>query len=106
MRSRRVKRPGRPAFRINRQLAYLKCGELAIRALAPGVHRRMRAIYDAIGPWLARRLRHPLAADAGYLALKPCEWFARAMLAFLVADPARWADRMYCRSADLAGPSY
>lgn len=34
----------------------------------------MRRVYDYIGPRLARRLVHPLLADAAYLLLKPFEW--------------------------------
>lgn len=69
---------------VNRQLVTLKCGELVIRALFPRGHRAMRAVYDWFGPRLASQITHPLLADAVYLSLKPCEWFARSLLAVLV----------------------
>jgi hypothetical protein len=59
---------------VNAQLRYLKCGELALQAVSPATHRRVRRVYDCVGLWLARRLRHPLLADVAYLSLKPVEW--------------------------------
>jgi len=80
---------------VNRQLAYLKCGELALKTLCPPLHRRVRQVYDAIGPILARRLQQPLAADCAYLALKPCEWATRAVLSRLIGDLPETAGQMY-----------
>ena len=53
-------------FRVNRQVRILKCTELALQTLLPRTHRRCRAVYDTIGPVLARCLMHPLLADAAY----------------------------------------
>lgn len=64
---------GRP---LSPQLAILKSGELALRDRWPGLHRAMRAVYDTVGPRIARRIRHPLVADVVYLTLKPIEWCA------------------------------
>jgi hypothetical protein len=61
-------------FRANAQLRRLKRFEILLRLVAPAIHRRLRAFYDFAGPPLARRLRHPLAADVAYVLLKPAEW--------------------------------
>ncbi len=46
-------------------------------AAAPRSHRAVRRVYGVIGPLVARRMGHPLVADAVFLALKPLEWAAR-----------------------------
>ena len=66
--------------RVNRQMQTLKAGELILRAVAPHLHRGLRRVYDWLGPRLAARLTHRLAADAAYFSLKPCEWATRVML--------------------------
>jgi len=71
--------------RVNAQLIWLKRGELALARLAPRVHRRLRRAYDRVGPAVAARMRHPLAADAAYLSLKPLEWAVRAAFLFTPA---------------------
>jgi hypothetical protein len=63
-------------FSVNRQMRRLKCAELALAVTAPWLHAAVRRVYDCIGPRLARRLRHPLAADFAFLAFKPVEWLA------------------------------
>ena len=79
---------GRVAL-VNDQMRVLKCFEIMLRVLAPRAHRLLRKLYDWLGPRCARWVRHPLAADAAYLALKPAEWLARLALAVCVA---RWRD--------------
>lgn len=78
---------------INPQLRVLKCGEIALQTLWPRGHAACRRVYDTVGPWLARRLTHPLLADAAYLALKPAEWLTRAGLRVLGAN--RHITRIY-----------
>ncbi|MFI5402199.1 MAG: DUF6688 family protein [Planctomycetota bacterium] len=63
------------------QLVWLKRGELVLAQLAPRVHRRLRRVYDGVGPGFAARIRHPLAADLAYLSLKPAEWAVRVAFA-------------------------
>lgn len=46
----------------------------------PRLHRAFRAVYNRIGPVIARRVRGPFAADAVYLMLKPVEWGARVVV--------------------------
>lgn len=80
---------------VNRQLQTLKCAELALQALAPGLHRTLRFVYDIIGPPLARRLTHPVLADMAYLSLKPAELLARFALRFIVPNLDEYASRLY-----------
>lgn len=87
-------RDGRP-FRVNRQLQRGKCTELALQIAWPAGHRFLRRAYDAFGPRLARRLRHPLLADAAYLLLKPLEWGSWAVLRALLPEADALADRFY-----------
>ncbi|MCB0156197.1 MAG: hypothetical protein KDF65_15480 [Anaerolineae bacterium] len=82
---------------VNAQLRYLKCGELALRALSPTTHRRVRRIYDRVGVGLAGRLQHPLLADAAYLTLKPVEWGVAWLLRRLVPNLEGLAARLYGR---------
>ncbi len=69
---------------MNSQTRTLKCAELILREACPRLHRVLRGAYDAVGPVLARRLTHPLLADTAYLALKPFEWLARAVVRIFV----------------------
>jgi hypothetical protein len=92
--SRRVRMANGHTLRVNRQLRVLKGFELALLALAPGIHRPLRAVYNRLGPVAARRIRHPLLADLAYVALKPAEWLAYGLLALLIRDPDRLCARL------------
>jgi hypothetical protein len=81
---------------VTPQLQYSKCAELALRALAPGLHRLLRAFYDVVGPVLARRITHPLLADLVYVSLKPFEWLSRWFLRLLIPDLDKYVQRLYC----------
>jgi len=72
--------------RINRQMRYLKCGEIMLGVAAPGVHRFCRGVYNLAGPVLAKAFVWAIAADAAYLALKPAEWGTRAVLKMTLGD--------------------
>jgi hypothetical protein len=48
-------------------------------AAAPRSHRAVRWVYGYVGPLVARRMGHPLVADAVFLALKPLEWALRGL---------------------------
>jgi hypothetical protein len=80
---------------VNAQMCTLKAAELLLASLSPGAHRACRWAYDRIGPTLASALVHPLLADAAYLALKPAEWLARAVLALLVPAQQDLIRRLY-----------
>lgn len=83
------------ATRVNRQLALLKAGEMVIQATSPRTHALMRRIYNRYGPPLAAKVRHPLVADALYLALKPIEWTVALVLAVAFPAVKAAAQRLY-----------
>ncbi len=80
---------------VNRQMRILKCGELAAQVRWPRAHRIFRRGYDLVGPLIARRIRHPLAADLAYLALKPAEWLTLAALHGLLGDAEPLINEVY-----------
>ena len=80
---------------VNKQLAYLKCGELALQALCPTCHHYLRAAYDRIGPPMAKVLRYRLAADLAYWGLKPAEWAVRGVFVCVMPDACKMANLLY-----------
>ncbi len=80
---------------MNGQLQYLKLAEIALRTLAPRLHRACRGVYDIFGPAFAREIKSPFMADLAYLTLKPVEWAARAALGAIVPDADALARRLY-----------
>ena len=74
---------------VNAQLRFLKAAEFMILCAAPGCHRRIRRLYDAVGPSIAARLSHPLLADIAYISLKPAEWGARVVVWLLLPKTCR-----------------
>jgi hypothetical protein len=89
--------------RVNDQLRYLKAFELLLLRLCPGAHAGCRRIYNRLGPRAAAWLRHPLAADAGYLLLKPAEWLARLCLILAIPGHGALIRRLY-RSTETGKP--
>lgn len=71
---------------VTTQLQVLKCGELALMALAPRFHHCLRAVYDVFGYALAKRLTNPFLADLAYLMLKPFEWTTILTLKAIVPE--------------------
>ena len=61
----------------NAQLAFFWELEVRWRLSSPSSHAVFRAIYNRLGPLVARQVQHPLLADLVYLLLKPFEWGAR-----------------------------
>jgi hypothetical protein len=84
---------------VNRQLARLKAAELALLTWSPRLHRAARAVYDRLGPPIARRLQNRWLADAAYLSLKPAEWTSMWLLRRAVPDFDRRVASLF-RSAD------
>ncbi|HVX15806.1 MAG TPA: DUF6688 family protein [Pirellulales bacterium] len=80
---------------VNLQMCRLKAAEIALKALAPRSHRMLRSVYDRAGPYAAACLKHRLAADAAYLALKPIEWLAYLVLGCLLTNSDGAAKRLY-----------
>jgi hypothetical protein len=93
--SREVSGAAEAKFRANRQLADLKCGEIALQAISPELHHKLRWVYDRIGPPLASCLRNHWVADVAYLALKPAEWTTRIALGLLAPGSQNLARRFY-----------
>jgi hypothetical protein len=82
---------------VSEQMRTLKALELVLQASLPRGHARMRRFYDAVGPHIAGRLHSQWRADVVYVALKPCEWSARAALA-VIGVRADQIDRLYAPS--------
>lgn len=85
-------------FFANRQMRRLKGAELVLLITVPRLHGAMRAVYDRLGPPLARRIGHPLAADLAYLALKPVEWLATLAARRIVPPFDALCQRLYANS--------
>jgi len=77
------------------QLRTFKCFEIVLAALLPRTHRLFRRVYNSVGPCLARRLGHPLAASAAYCAIKPAEIAAQLFLQLVLEHPAAAIARFY-----------
>ena len=82
-------------MRVNAQLQRLKCAELALKAVAPRLHRLLRAAYNALGHPLARRMTNPFVADAAYLLLKPFEWISIFVLRWIAPEINIHAQKLY-----------
>jgi hypothetical protein len=92
-------------FTVNRQMRRLKCAEVALRTLTPMFHRACRAVYDRLGPPMARAIRvHPLLADLAYLALLPAEWLTSAALRLLVSNVGDVASTLWPHNSGSLSP--
>ncbi len=87
-------------MRVSEQLRVFKLAEIALACAAPTWHRRLRAVYDRIGPALAARVKNRWLADVAYLLLKPAEYCARAAFLILLDDPRRLWRRLYDEPKD------
>jgi hypothetical protein len=65
---------------VNSQLLRLREFEQLLKDSLPNGHRRLRRVYDRIGPQLAAWLANPWLADLAYVSLKPVEWAAILLL--------------------------
>jgi hypothetical protein len=87
---------------VNLQMRRLKAAEIALKTLAPRIHLQVRTAYDHVGPIAARWLQCRIAADVGYLALKPVEWIAWLWMRCLLANCHIMVERLYrCRRETL-----
>jgi len=84
--SRTVHRAGGKSIQVNAQLQILKCAELALQAVSPHWHMRLRFVYDKLGKPLACGIQNPCLADIAYVLLKPCEWLAGLLLHIIVPE--------------------
>jgi hypothetical protein len=85
------------SMKVNRQLQWLKCTELALQAVHPRLHQLLRKAYDMLGEPLTRRIQNPVIADFAYLLLKPCEWLAAFVLKLLVPEMDLISIKMYTK---------
>ncbi len=83
------------SMQVNAQLQRLKCAELALMAVSPGLHKPLRRIYDVVGKYLARWIQNPWLADIAYFLLKPCEWFAGFLLKIMIPEIDSISKKMY-----------
>ncbi|HEX5837153.1 MAG TPA: DUF6688 family protein, partial [Anaerolineales bacterium] len=104
VRSRTVRRADGSTTQVNAQLQRLKCAELALLAVAPCVHSRVRRIYDQAGKDLAHCIQGPYLADLAYLLLIPWEGLAQWVLKLLIPEIDSISRKIYMSSpADSAG---
>lgn len=74
-----VERHGR-TLQANRQLLTLWQFENLWRSQSPQSHRHFRRFYNRLGPVVAAQIKSPWTADIAYLAIKPVELAARAII--------------------------
>ncbi|MEZ0230913.1 MAG: DUF6688 family protein, partial [Planctomycetota bacterium] len=79
---------------VSMQLRRFKAAEIVLAALAPRVHRAVRALYDRVGPRLAARVT-PRGATALHVAFKPAEWLVALALRVLLREPEELLRRTY-----------
>jgi hypothetical protein len=79
---------------VTRQLRTLKAFELLLVAASPRAHSALRAVYDRIGPPVARRLGRRSAALA-WIALLPAQAIARLALGLALRDADALIGRTY-----------
>jgi hypothetical protein len=83
-------------FHANLQLRRLKCVEIALMTVCPLGHRRVRRLYDFLGPRLADVISvHPTLADIAFALLKPVEWIAFGLLIAWVPQVRALAKTLY-----------
>lgn len=83
------------AGKVNLQMQRLKFLEFALAAALPRMHAMIRAVYNLIGPSLAKRCaKNVWFADATYIALKSVEWPAEWLRRF-VKVPRQRIERIY-----------
>ncbi len=82
-------------IQVNPQLQRLKAVELALMAIAPNLHKRIRKMYDVSGKRLATHIQNPLLADVAFLFLVPVEWVSFAILKFIIPEIEVISKKMY-----------
>ena len=90
-----VQRADGKTIQVNIQLQRLKCAELAMMAVNPRLHRKLRRIYDRVGKVLARYIQNPLLADFTFVLLKPWEWMARVLLKMMIPEIDSISKKVY-----------
>ncbi len=62
---------------VNYQLYIFRTFEAKLASSFPKIHRKLRIIYNQIGPCIAKQICYKWQADMIYLLLKPLEWTVR-----------------------------
>lgn len=71
---------GSKRCRVNLQMRRLKFLEFALATSLPGFHKRLRYVYNKLGPWMARHCaRNPWISDGTFLVLYPLAFFANVL---------------------------
>ena len=83
------------AFPVNRQLQRLKAAELVLAVTLPRTHRRLRRLYNRVGPRVARGIHTAWLADVSYLLLKPLEWSMWLLVRGIAGVPKRTIEKVY-----------
>ncbi len=79
---------------VSRQLRRFKAFEIVLMAVAPGVHRALRAVYNRVGPPLAARMG-PRAATVLHVLFKPLEAAIAVLLRGLFRNPDALLESTY-----------
>lgn len=82
-------------FRVTPQLQRLKLFEIVLRQLSPRGHCTLRRVYDRLGPPLAARIDSPARAAVAWMALRPCELAAAAIVRVLAGESILRRDREF-----------
>jgi hypothetical protein len=85
-------------LQVNSQLQHFKFFEIAMMAVSPKLHSRVRKIYDVLGKKLAVHIRNPLLADVAFLVLLPVEWISFRMLKLFVPEIEVISKKIYYSS--------
>ncbi|MEM7313635.1 MAG: DUF6688 family protein [Planctomycetota bacterium] len=64
---------------VNPQLETFRWFETKLQEVAPAAHWCLRAVYNRVGPIVARHICNLWLADAMYVLLKPLEWSIRVI---------------------------
>jgi len=95
--SKTVQRADGKLMQVNAQLQLLKCMELALMAINPHMHKRLRKVYDKLGKPLAHKIQNPFMADIAYLLLSPFEWLARLILKAIIPNIDSISRKIYIK---------
>lgn len=72
---------------VNRQLLVANAFEDLLMERLPGLHKKLRAFYDAYGYPVSRHIKNRFAADMVYVMMKPLEYFFILVLYLFDAKP-------------------
>ena len=80
---------------VNRQLCIANAFEEMLQERVPGLHSRIRYIYDVYGYPISKKITTPLRADIVYFMMKPLEWIFLIALYTIDLRPEQRIARQY-----------